>query len=76
MGAATDQALELVREITAEHLERSTPNDDDRRAATWEMFGVERLAMRLDHDAAVRASPLFKSAVRQIWRAGLREVEV
>ena len=68
MGAVTDIALELARDIAAEIADPQHFDDEARRLvarlSSWEIFGVWRLAMRLDPEAASAAQKEF-DGIRQ-----------
>lgn len=70
MGAATDAALQLARDIEAEVAAHRHVDENDRRCAAREILGAWRLAMRLDYPAADRATGEFTVIERRILAGG------
>lgn len=70
MGAPTDTALQLARDIEAEVAALRHVDDDDRRCAARQIWGAWRLAMRLDYPAADRAKDEFTVIERRILAGG------
>lgn len=69
MGTATDEALKLAREIVAKEWPTDGPfSDDIRRWLRGQIFGVWRLAMRLDPAAADPAYAQFDDLIGS-WEA-------
>lgn len=70
MGAVTDSALELARRIEAEIADGKHFDDDSKRRASrrasWEIFGIWRLAMYLDPVAASAARQEFDGIERRL----------
>jgi hypothetical protein len=77
MGAPTDTALQLARDIEAEVAADPHADDGDRRGAARQILGAWRLAMRLDYPAADEATDEFTAIERRVLaggRGGLAQV--
>lgn len=70
MGAVTEEALALAREIAREY---GRPlHADDRRWAIGLIAGYQRLAANIEPAKAVEAAPEFRALVARIGRSAER----